>query len=134
MEAQFIEHLLTLINVMLYIVMLIECFTIINVLASRQFRINLLNGKVSIMNLLQSWRMILLAICLGGLREAYYLLEQWVGLEILDTIPYLYELLGTGFLLALVLGLYEYLMSAKEIQDYIETQKAVDEIEASLPR
>ncbi|MFC2154155.1 hypothetical protein ACFLRC_01565 [Candidatus Altiarchaeota archaeon] len=119
------EEYLTLLNVLLYIVMVLECLAIINILTTREFRINVLGGRVSIMNLLQSWRLILLAICLGSLREAYFLLHQWVSL----TIPNVYELLGTGFLLALVLGLYEYYDAARNIRDYVETKKVIEELQ-----
>ncbi|MFH1720974.1 MAG: hypothetical protein ABH950_00055 [Candidatus Altiarchaeota archaeon] len=116
----------TLLNVFLYFIMVVECLAIINVLTTRNFRVHVLDGKISIMNLLGSWRLILLAIALGSLREAYLLLEQWLNFHI----PNIYGLIGTGFLLALTLGLYSYLQAARQIRDYVETKKVVDELEA----
>lgn len=118
------EQYLTLLNVLLYLVMVFECLAIINVLTSRDFRVNMLDGKVSIMNLLGSWRLILLAIALGSLREAYLLLEQWLAFSI----PLVYELIGTGFLFALLLGLYSYLEAARQIRDHRETANMVDDL------
>ncbi len=116
------ERLFALLNVVLYLILVVECFAILSVIIERRFRLNLPRDTISLLNLLGSWRLILLAIALGSLREAYVLMEVWMGISV----PWLYDLLGTGFLVALILGLYSYYRSAREIRDFVETQKTVE--------
>ncbi|MFH1720973.1 MAG: hypothetical protein ABH950_00050, partial [Candidatus Altiarchaeota archaeon] len=91
------------------------------VIVDRKFRLNLPKSTISLLNLLGSWRLILLAIALGSLREAYVLLDVWLGFSM----PWLYDMIGTGFLLALILGLYSYYWSAREIRDFVETKERI---------
>lgn len=120
------ERFFALLNVVLYLILVVECFAILSVIIERRFRLNLPKDSISLLNLLGSWRLILLAIALGSLREAYVLLEVWMNLSV----PWLYDLLGTGFLVALILGLYSYYWSAREIRDFVATKQAVEKYRA----
>lgn len=109
------ELVLNVVNLIFALVCVIESALIFKIISNKKFRQNLRKIPISIMELVSSWRKIIMAIVFFAIMQVYYLLAKYGIREV----SLAYELFVSAFLFLMIYGLFGYYKALKKVQENI---------------